>query len=88
MRLADRILQHWSEQEVDFPGDAKDYEIRRTHAGHWQRSRGAWSWVLINYKIGHQLCGSQYTATECVKKGFNIVNTPGGLELWPLEQQP
>lgn len=83
MRLADRILEHWKSQEGDFPGEAKDYEICRNRPGYWQRANGAWSWSLVNKKLRYQLCGSQYTATECAKKGFTVMSAHGSAELWP-----
>lgn len=42
--------------------------IKRTYAGHYQKSAGAWLWFFYN-KDYPQLSniGSQWTATECMK---------------------
>lgn len=49
-----------------------DCEIRRVHAGHWQRSAGAWSWHLWSQSDSEAARilmgrGSQWTARECVR---------------------
>lgn len=69
VKIAKRLVEMG---ELD--GEAYDIEqtgIERTHAGHWQRSAGGWSWSLgLVRKDGglvYDSFGSQYTATECVK---------------------
>lgn len=52
--------------------DIDSTEITRFRPGHWQRSQGAWSWMLelkrrdggITYDYSY---GSQFSATECAK---------------------
>jgi hypothetical protein len=39
--------------------------IRRVHAGHWQRSAGAWSWYAVNAN-GLELFGSPDPAGEVI----------------------
>lgn len=37
--------------------------IERTHAGHWQRKEGAWSWQVLP-QLGREGVGSQYPVTK------------------------
>ena len=42
--------------------------LRRTYAGHWQKSAGAWSWYLYHDNIAHMSSiGSSYSASRLVK---------------------
>jgi hypothetical protein len=54
--------------------DISTAKIDRLRPGHWQRSEGAWSWALeIQTVEGGQtfgVCGSQWSATECVKAPY------------------
>lgn len=43
-------------------------KVHRVHAGHCQRSCGAWSWFVTD-EHWHELFGSQYTAAEVVRAG-------------------
>ncbi len=45
----------------------KAIEIRRTRAGYWQLSAGAWSWYAVDDKTGMEVCGSQYTCREVIQ---------------------
>lgn len=44
------------------------WQFRRTHAGHWQRAGGAWSWYLVD-AAGHEICGGYAPVRELVKGG-------------------
>lgn len=61
----------------------KVISIERVYAGHWQRSRGAWSWFAI-LENGPSV-GSCYTMTECVKakKLEKLSLTVVDVELFP-----
>lgn len=65
--------------------------LRRTRSGYWQKARGAWSWWLED-KSGWEVCGSSWTATECVKsikEDTCVTYTSNyGLELIPFDKEP
>lgn len=69
-------------------GNPEDFCIRRTYAGHHQKSAGAWTWEmeLIDQTkrddIRHQmLMGSQYPARELKKSGFDVYPDLGSYHL-------
>lgn len=41
----------------------EDYTFRRTYAGHWQLSSGAWKWVIESSGL---TIGSDATVRECL----------------------
>jgi len=52
--------------------DVDTARIERFYPGHWQRSAGAWSWMLHLERLDGKLhvgkiYGSQWSATECAK---------------------
>jgi len=70
-----RKLAEYYEQAIGFPfpGGTENAYIERLRPGHWQRSEGAWSWVLSSISMawnedhaGPQQFGSQYPAKQCV----------------------
>jgi hypothetical protein len=52
----------------DLMGDRFD-KPARVRAGHWQRSKGAWSWQCLRYMEsgGRKSYGSILTMAECLK---------------------
>lgn len=46
--------------------DLDEESFRRTYAGHWQRSHGAWSWVMYKKKSVKSY-GSSWSITEHLK---------------------
>ena len=59
-RLMDRIAL---ELELDMPVGSK---FKRLYPGHWQRSAGAWLWMIV--RPGRGDIGSIYTVTELLKE--------------------
>lgn len=45
-----------------------DVVIRRTYAGYWQKSKGAWSWFFYSLSLGaiHNI-GSQHSIRELLR---------------------
>ena len=57
----------------NIPDDA-NWKTNQAH-GMWQRSQGAFSWYFSDFKLQlHELVGSQYTASECLKWKRWIIN--------------
>lgn len=54
--------------------DCDPTTFRRTRAGYWQRSMGAWSWY-IQTRNSHIDVGSSDTVTECVKDTNKLVRS-------------
>jgi len=52
--------------------------IRRTYAGHWQRSAGVWTWYMYDINLG--MVGSQFRASECALKKTKLYMSGGYLE--------
>jgi len=59
--------------ETPFPGGEENAFIQRLYPGHWQRSSGAWSWLLSARASAWQQdqqypleFGSQYTVKQCL----------------------
>ena len=52
--------------------------IRRTNAGHWQRSAGAWTWYMYDINLG--TVGSQFRASECALKKTKLYASGSYLE--------
>lgn len=58
-------------------------EFKRTYAGHWQLSRGAWNWFCHYPEYVYDI-GSAYTAGEILKAKKIIIYDSGrgsGLEI-------
>ena len=61
-------------------GSKEDFCIRRCYVGHWQRSAGAWVWVLelidvpgyVRRSSGLSV-GSQWPAAELVRYRFKVI---------------
>ncbi len=72
--LAARLVRMLIAAGYEWPGGEKNARIRRTHAGHWQRSRGAWSWWLEPIDrtgfTGATSAGSQWPASVVVRDHF------------------
>lgn len=70
MKLARKIAERLRKEEgLDWIDPARA-RIRRTYAGHHQRSEGAWSWELLDENGGFfkgQGIGSQWPATVVAK---------------------
>lgn len=47
--------------------------FQRTRAGHWQRSKGAWSWWMTYAADNPRSFGSQNSVTEILKNKDRIV---------------
>lgn len=60
-KLADKLAKRIKEE---FDIDVEPV-IKRTYAGHWQRSMGTWSWSMRGAGVG--CVASHYPATELVK---------------------
>ncbi len=85
MKTSEKIIKFLREHGIECPDDV---EIRRTRAGYWQRSAGAWSWYLwsdtgwaYNLRIG-----SQHFAKQ-VAKGFTIYRYLDTITLDPEEDE-
>lgn len=63
--------------------DCDPASFRRTYAGYWQRSNGAWSWFMLT-KGGWDI-GSSEPATKCVQKKYKIYKI--GTELYLEERK-
>lgn len=64
---SDRLIARLISEGYIEPGE---YRIRRTYAGSWQRSEGAFSWDLETFDGYHANVGSQYTVKECADAPF------------------
>jgi hypothetical protein len=88
-------LSRWIAQSIIdlemLDGKATDFYIRRTHAGHWQRSEGAWSWTLDLIDTENRShpsyglsVGSPWPASHLRKSGLDAwFNKYGQLECVP-----
>lgn len=64
LRLCEKI-----EKELGIVCDPTTF--RRTYAGYWQRSVGAWSWSMRSVRSYREV-GSQERASECVKRKYRL----------------
>jgi hypothetical protein len=91
-------LSRWiAQQLIDegyIDGRSTDFYIRRTHAGHWQRSEGAWSWTLdvidmnnYSHPARTTQIGSQWPASHIRKVGFDVDQDSGNVCLIPKEMK-
>lgn len=91
-RLLVEIGKRLEENGIDLP--IEEMEIRRTYAGHWQKSAGAWTWCLEIRSPGASeearaysgQIGGYWPARMCCKKGASASNSPGGITLDPPEK--
>ena len=75
-KLARQLAEIYEKYLGPFPGGVENAYIKRLHPGHWQRSQGAFSWVLmtIDDQFGHaDNFASQFTAKEAVKDPFETI---------------
>jgi hypothetical protein len=95
-RLTRRIVKMLEEYGQTWPGGTENAKIQRTHAGHWQRSSGAWSWYLrpvdLDNNDGHAFpdVGSIWPATEIANPKAEVsihVDTWGAYEFF-VKQEP
>ena len=84
-RLAKRIVAMLAEKGIEFPGGPENAYIRRTYAGHWQTSAGAWLWSLeqIDRVEGEPYfaIGSQDRAADIARYGFIVSGEAGSYHL-------
>jgi hypothetical protein len=72
------ILKKFRAAGYELPGPDSDYRIRRVHAGHHQRSAGAWSWMLWWEGTGERPLlsygdlGSRWPASACMKEECDV----------------
>lgn len=61
------------------------FRFRRTRAGSWQRSAGAWSWEISWNRAGNVgTIGSQYPVSELLRYGLDVdMDTFGRAHLYP-----
>jgi hypothetical protein len=87
LKIIEILKHHKVPVDTDkFPADTKP---RRTYAGYWQRSAGAWSWWLFSQSEPHAFNGldiaSQFAASDlarCKLEETEIYRNPhGGYEL-------
>jgi hypothetical protein len=65
-------------------GVSLQYSFRRTRAGYWQRSAGAWSWSIRYMDEGHIMeIGSQWPVTELLRRGFVVDRESNDIHLYP-----
>lgn len=76
------ILRLCKKIQDDLGYECDEYSFRRTYAGYWQRSLGAWSWYMRT-KSGVDI-GSMEPVTECVKKKYKLIKS--GQEIY-IEQK-
>ncbi len=74
-RLLKKLIPMLAEKGIVWPGGIDNCIAQRTYAGHWERSRGTWSWYLVSVLplISLPDIGSCDKLTDCVKFGFDIV---------------
>jgi hypothetical protein len=68
--------------QMDLP---EDVEFRRTYAGHWQRSAGAFNWIVYH----SCMIGSCYPARDLLKSKRLISDDSdrnGDIEIYPIEE--
>jgi hypothetical protein len=83
--LSKRIATRLGEMGVldleQYPADT--VTIERTYAGHWQRSAGAWSWMLLDQNGRDLFIGSHHPASAFkLSNTWVAVNGPGGTDLY------
>ena len=61
--------------------------FRRTYAGYWQKSLGAFVWAM-RIKGSPKELGSGYPASECVKSKYKLTLSCDGLEIYPELADP
>ena len=85
-----KIVEHLARHGIDWPGGYENAVVQRTHAGRWQKSRGAWLWRLAIKNTSRDMVpqvGSLYTAVEIAKaKNVEVYSADHrGYELSPAE---
>lgn len=48
------------------------YTFRRTYAGYWQKSSGAFVWIICANDVTSLFIGSADTMTECIRKNRKL----------------
>ncbi len=63
---AKRVVSMIEELGVDLSQYKGPFAVRRTRAGHWQRSAGAWSWYLVDAEE-NEVVGSCESMTSILR---------------------
>lgn len=75
------------ELKLDLPENAR---IERTRAGHWQRSAGAFVWIVLaegSPFLSMRVVGSQYTVTELIRAAhLEVDRSFGDIGICPADQ--
>ena len=72
LRLAERVAREF--------GLRGPVTLRRTYAGRWQRSSGAWVWRVVGHEIG-----SAAPMRECLMfPRWDLWSSDGGTEIIPV----
>lgn len=89
------ILTKLRAEGIELPGPDHHYRIHRVHAGHHQRSAGAWSWSLDwrsdnDDNTGrpantYNEIGSRWSAAECIKHDCELHQNRFGTEMIPKQ---
>lgn len=86
LRRMTKFLAKLKELGIVISVSPEKCSIRRTFAGYWQRSSGAWSWELYINDDGERTrsIGSQYTFEDILKaKTLEVSRSDGGTTLFP-----
>lgn len=75
--LADKLAKK-IERELGLTCDPATF--RRTYAGYWQKSNGAWLWTMRVMNGAYEI-GSSNPASECIKKKYRLVMLESGDEI-------
>lgn len=77
MTTSERLLDRLKNDPAIGPSIPPRARLRRTRAGHWQLSSGAWSWVV---EPGNDI-GSPYSMMECLRADALYMESDGEILL-------
>lgn len=80
LRLVRKIKQ-------DIGIECDPYTFRRTYAGYWQKSSGAFVWIICANDVTSLFIGSADTMTECIRKNRKLEFDCERNEIFAVEER-
>ena len=80
LRLVRKIKQ-------DIGIECDPYTFRRTYAGYWQKSNGAFVWIICANDVTSLFIGSADTLTECIRKNRRLEFDCEHNEIFAVEER-
>lgn len=82
-----QVLRLVKKIKEDIGIECDPYTFRRTYAGCWQKSSGAFVWIICANDVTSLFIGSADTMTECIRKNRKLEFDCERNEIFAVEER-